>query len=141
MSKFLDDFTAARKVSTPLIAVRTPDPAATIAAIAEITAKDFKDAALLRWDCVRGITAVNRESEPIADNMMKGDQEATGNPVTALHVAEMLPENGILFLLNIHRLYPELPVMQAIWNLRDLYKQRHSTLVILAPEMTIPPEL
>lgn len=138
MNEFLTDFQAARKVSTPLIAVRTPDPAATIAAIAE----QNDTATLVRWDIVRGLTAVDEKSMGKLRSMTGNTPaEEFGNPVTALLAGQQLPADGILFLMNAHKLLTELPTVQAIWNLRDLYKQDQRTLVLLAPDFSMPPEL
>ena len=59
MSDLLSKFKAARRVSTPLVAIRTSDPAATISVIE----KSFNGSAppVLLWDIARGIQWRNEE--------------------------------------------------------------------------------
>ena len=55
MEQFVRTLLAARRVSTPLVAIRTADPALTITRIEEAV----KDAAIVQWDTVRGFVRVN----------------------------------------------------------------------------------
>jgi hypothetical protein len=50
-------FKAARRVSTPLIAIRTPDPGATIAGLA--ASLNGAGGAVLRWNIVTGLQGAN----------------------------------------------------------------------------------
>ena len=56
MEQFVKTLLAARRVSTPLVAIRTADPALTVARIEEAVGKD---AAIVQWDIVRGLVRVN----------------------------------------------------------------------------------
>jgi hypothetical protein len=49
MEQFVKTLLAARRVSTPLVAIRTADPALTVARIEEAVGKD---AAIVQWDIV-----------------------------------------------------------------------------------------
>jgi hypothetical protein len=66
---------------------------------------------------------------------------ATRNPGEVLALAAGLPAGTILFYLNAHRYILDEIVAQAVWNLRDYFKENRRTLVLLAPEMKIPIEL
>lgn len=142
---FLEQFKAARRVSTPLIAVRTPDPAATIQAISQNTNGD----ALLQWDIARGLTGLNEAGQKAAATLNSQDPEAMQNPVLMLKAAEALPggpanniaHGAILFFLNPQFFLKDPVVVQAIWNLRDAFKVNGRALVMLSPEVTFPPEL
>lgn len=155
-------FNKARCASTPLIAIQTPDIQATINAIA--ADKDNSKFPILQWDCVRGLAAVNEPHGRTAYSRMvenKNAAKALCNPVEMLDrlnkpskqpdlrdpqgqrttpVADALPEGGIIFMSNLHRYFiPE--TIQALWNLRDIFKVDSRTLVILCPAITLPPEI
>jgi len=135
---FLKTFKAARRVSTPLITILTPDPAATIATVAATL--NGTAPPLLQWDAVRGLAGLNEAGQSalaaLGDEMM----DAT-DPLSALLAAERLPAKSLLFLHNAHRILDSLAIVQAIWNLRDAFKQNMRTCVLLAPDVRLPPEL
>lgn len=63
-TKLQKDFRAARACGTPLISITTPDPAATIEAIKQASARTDKQGKaeyppIVHWDIVRGLTEVN----------------------------------------------------------------------------------
>ena len=143
----LTHWRAARRVSVPLVAVRTPDPQASMAALGSV----FNGAPppLLLWDICGGMRGINdpgREAMqavlPPADESFGGDTGAlTANPVEALILAGKLPEGAVLYVLNAQRILDSPSVIQAIWNLRDQFKGNRRTLVMLGPDFTLPPEL
>jgi hypothetical protein len=139
MSELLAAFKAARKVSTPLVGIATPDPAATIDALAS----GFEDhpPPLLQWDVVRGLTALNPPAQSVLAGLGSDIAFATQNPVEALAVSARLPEKSIVFVHNAHRYVEQPAVAQAVWNLRDIFKSNKRTLVLLCPGMTLPAEL
>lgn len=139
MSNLLSAFKAARKVGTPLVAIATPDPAATI----ETLQSGFEEnpPALIQWDVVRGLTALNSPAQSALAGLGSDIAAITQNPVEALAVATRLPERAILFLHNAQRFVDQPAVAQAVWNLRDLFKSNKRTLTLLCPGMTLPAEL
>ena len=131
-------FKAARRASTPLMAVSTPDPAATIARLCESSAADTP---LLAWDCVRGVRALN-DAGRIAESALKGTDPFGGvDLVSTLKNAPKLPRKSVLFVQNAHKFLPSPPVMQAVWNLRDAFKSDFRALVLLGPSLQIGAEL
>jgi len=132
----IQQFKAARRVSTPLIAVRTADPAATIATIA----KSFNGTPMLRWNIVTGLAGMNTAGQQAVSNL-NVDPTTTTNPVEALGLCGQLPGKALVFFENIHRVVGEQGVSQAVWNLRDEFKQNMRTLVLLAPDLTLPAEI
>ncbi len=149
-------FREARRVSTPLIGITTADPASTMKSIRE-NSKD--DTPLLRWDVTAGFAALNeagrsalaiimaalqKKRDPVGVFSSNGgaapDPAAITNPAEALELAKSFPPGTILFFLGAHRLINIERVSQAIWNLRDVYKNRR-TLVLLAPVLMLPIEL
>src|SRR5262245_24161921 len=153
----IQQFKAARKVGTPLIAIRTFDPAATINAIRESTPETSP---VVQWDMCRGFSAVDRadtqksssrelSNSGRAVNAICGQQtaESFNNPVEALLAAAKAPEKTVVFVHNAQRFLSNdrtegaIGFVQALWNLRDLFKQDLQTIVLLGPSFALPPEL
>lgn len=137
---FLEQFKAARQVSTPLIYIRTADPAATIAAITN--SYNGVVPPILSHDIVRGLLGVNKDGRDAASAIL-GDLKPSdlAEPVRMLEAAATLKEHCILFFMNMQRFIKEADVIQAVWNLRDAFKSDHRTLVMLGPGIVLPPEL
>lgn len=136
-TKLVKDFRAARRVSTPLVAVQTSDMAATIDTL---TRAANGETAALTWDIVRGLAGYN-DAGAKACAQLGVEPALTGNPVEALGVCAKLAPGSIVFFMNAQRVYGELTVLQAIWNLRDVFKLNRRMLVLLGPIMKLPAEL
>jgi hypothetical protein len=135
MNDLISQFKAARNVSVPICAVNTPDPGATCLALKEALPDNIP---LISWNIVSAFSGLNELGQHVAtDNSV-----AAGDPISALVKAkEKFPAGSILFLFNAHRLLHELTVVQAIWNLRDEFKNKPCMLVLLAPDIKLPIEL
>jgi hypothetical protein len=128
-ASFAQAFHAARRVSTPLIAVRTPDPASAIQLILS-TLKDDETPAL-HWDAVRGLAGANEAGQRHASEIL-GELEPAAVSLEALFAtAEKIAQDSLLFVANAHRFYSDAAVTQGIWNLRDAYKRRGCMLILL----------
>lgn len=159
---FIKQFQTAKSAAAPLIAINTPDPASTIRAIKLIYSTG--NTPIAQWDVINGIGSLNQQSLQICNVMnttMDGSVNpalATGNPVEALmKVAGIAKVTGtagggatdlILFFQNGHLFMDKItpgglaaPVIQAVWNLRDMFKKCRANLVILAPQFIVPDEL
>ena len=137
MSALIPQFRAAKRASTPLIAIHTADPAATMTAIR--TSFNGTPPAMLHWDCVCGIRPVNKAGEEVVGGITS--PATLIGPVDALLSICDVPEGTITFMANMHRVINEPGVSQAVWNLRDPYKRNQRTLVMLCPSMELPVEL
>jgi len=149
---------AARRVSTPLIHIKTPDQAATIKTLSEALVNG-KVPALLTWDCIRGVNWINEpgmsvcwqvllkkgRTTPRADELAGAQRdlaEQTSILPAALEAAQGFPEDTVLFVQNAHLFWEDKHVLQAAWNLRDTFKKDFRTLVLLTGTgATLPPEL
>ena len=137
----IDKLKAARRAAVPIVAITTPDPAATQQQICGELTGD-QDIPKLSWDLVRGYHALNKEGAvALTTDMGAEEQAAEGDPVEALKLALQLPESAILVFLNGQRFIKDAAVMQAVWNLRDEFKRDARTLVLLGPDFELPPEL
>lgn len=148
LQSFVHTFLAARTVSTPLVAVRTPDPASSIRAISDavesIAEKSGAITPLVSWDIMRGLVGLNPHgSRTVKETVAVGESEALSlKPTDALEFAEGFAEDTILFFINGHRFYDDPGVAQGIWNLRDPFKADGKMLVLLTtPGAALPPEL
>ena len=132
-------FRAARRVSVPLVAVTTPDPAATIHLLSDA----LKEAVpRLVWDVVTGVRALNAVAAPARGKITGDKRDPTiGNPQELFKLAADLPPQTVLFVHMAHRWVTSPPVIQALWNLRDEFKKNRRTVVLLGPGMDLPSEL
>lgn len=134
--KLTEQVKAARRVSTPLIAVNTPDPAATIASLCDCLNGNSPK---LEWDVVRSFSPINTEGR---DALGSVDADAARfNPVAAFTEAAKLPAKSVLFIHNAHAWMADAAYKQAIWNLRDEFKQDKRMIVLLGIDLALPPEL
>lgn len=144
---FLSQFTAARRVSTPLIAIRTFDPAASLGQIrAAIGPERWETDPIIKWDCVHGFRAVNPcAHDEIAKLLDGGMIDASADAPNAVRMAENAGQNVTVIFDNIHLYFSggeSSAVIQGFWNLRDCYKPNGNTAVLLLhPGAALPVEL
>lgn len=152
----IDQFIAARKVSTPLCLIRTPDPALTVQTISaaiEDKAKELPNSnifgtipPMILWGCVSGWVPLNKPAKAAIAKTLgvtsADDIKAqTTNATECLERAQKLPKLAILFIQNCQQGFDNPNWIQACWDLRDLYKMDTRQLVLLTPGATLPPEL
>jgi hypothetical protein len=131
-------FKAARRVSAPIVVLRTADQFAAV----ETIRKSFNGSApaMLAWDIVRGMQPLNEAGQE-AFNDLGVDPIMTTNPTETLGLALKLPPKAVLFLYNLHRVIGNETVSQGVWNVREEFKTDGRTLVLLGPDMPLPAEL
>ncbi len=135
-------FKLARRAGVPVIALETPDPAATISACCKAMNSKYEESIVCRWDIIRGLTGVNDLGEQFAKEISPDGAVQTGNPSECLSlIAGQNPKEFVLFFSNAHRFIGNESVAQAVWNLRDPFKYSHSAIVLLAPSIVLPEEL
>jgi len=145
-------FNAARRVSTPIVVVRTPDAASTIRIISANLSGSKEDVArvpVLYWDIMRGMIGASKAGKAALSQLLGKQgvelQMATMKPTDTLEAAEKLPPDSILFMsftqvdMRGQRFWDNESVAQAIWNLRDVFKARGCMLVLLTTSGAIVP--
>ncbi len=144
---FLELFTAAREISTPIIAVRTFDPASTIQSItASLGGELAVLTPIISWDSIHGLKGLN-ESGVSALGQMATDADvelaATVDLPIALGTLESAHEDVIAFVHNPHLVWDtDKKVIQAEWNLRDSYKAAGNMLInLIGIGVELPAEL
>lgn len=142
-----DLFVNARRVSVPIVAIRTSDQFATQAMLVELV----KDVPIIVWDAVNGLRPLMTSTgeQPKAVAALKGIKvppEETVGFVGAMEAIKKLPQASLVFAHNAHRQLIGEPAsiaapVQAVANLRDLFKLNYRMLVMLAPSFLLPAEL
>src|SRR5881409_847305 len=132
---------AARRVGTPLLAVRTADPASAITqACASVNGKQSPPP-LLVWDFVGGLQGRNEAGKSAVVKVL-GENSPMLGAGDVLAIVQRIAADAILFLLNPHRVWEQPDVVQGIWNLRDVFKAGGQMLVLVTPPgATSPVEL
>ena len=129
---------SARRAGTPLLAIRTADPAS---AIAQAAASVGEQSALLIWDLMLGIRGINKAGVQVVTARF-GETTALGPSDVLAATRKLEKEDAILFLSNAHRFWDQPDVVQAIWNVRDPFKEGGQSLVLLStPGAVLPAEL
>lgn len=144
----------ARIVGCPIVTFGTSDPGAASKKIshsvmgekAASSAKAADRVLTVQWDCARGVTAVFEGKWPdqageLASKM--GGEEAVSlfELLLGLH---SFNQKFVLIIHNAHRYIdgPEATmVVQAIWNLRDVFKRKGQLLCLMGPHISVPVEL
>lgn len=137
----IDLFGDTRRVSVPIVAVRSPDQACTV----EIIAREHAKHVICTWDAARGLVGANKNGSTAIKAIKAGEE--TADFVQAMIAVGKLPKGSIVCCYNANRqLYASEPLavasnVQAVSNLRDVLKMDHRTLVLMGPSFIAPPEL
>jgi hypothetical protein len=128
---FSEEFELLLRACYPLIYIPTPEEERLEAAIATC-AKTVGNRAVYIWDFVDGYQD-NPNSEGVGRR----------NPLQALEFIEQLPSQmGAVFILrDFHRFLEDISISRKLRNLARRLKSQPKNLVIISPEIDIPPEL
>jgi hypothetical protein len=138
--EFRSVFKAARRAGTPLVAIRTADPASAMAQVAS-SLNGKSEIPIVGWDILNGLTGRN-EFGKAAVGKLVGENVGPLGPVDALAAAQKIARDTILFFLNPQRVWEQVDVLQGIWNLRDVFKANGQMLVLIStPGASLPAEL
>jgi len=131
-------FKGAYNAGAPIVSITTPDPAALVQAIQTVVPSE---APVITWDVAFGLVGRNDQGRDFVDQLLNdGDGEPT-DLVYALTKILDLAQKGILFVFNAHEQIQDAAVRQAIWNLRDRFKQNGRSCVLVSPHIEIPASL
>jgi len=145
---FAQSFASARRVSAPIVLVRTPDNIATqkLAVETAFTVKSDKLPAsplMLSWDFARGLTAILKEQQPSLDALLTKAALPAAKTVNATETLMALlrtaPVGTITFMHNPHLVWSNPGMVQALANLRDDFKSSLRMIACLVPLGTEPP--
>lgn len=142
-----DQFILARGRGVPLIAISTPDAAATMVALVKASNGEHPAVA---WDLVRGLHEPPGCKYGLAEAMAGENDPTKLNPVALLEViVDKAPDRSVIFMQAADRCWSAgdatmiAATVQGIWNCRDPFKARGRgiTLVMLCSDVTLPVEL
>ena len=155
MATMTEQFIAARRASTPVVAINTPDQKATIDQIRDALKPTVE---VLAWDMLAGLVEL-QPAEPVdygtegppgalARIVEGASQDVLRGPYGAVELLSsgMLPASRsigrvVVILQNAHRWIDDAAVTQAIANVRDECKAEGIMIVLLSPGITLPVEL
>lgn len=131
---------AARRAATPLIAVRTADPASTMVQVtASLNGKS--EVPIVAWDILNGLAGRNEAGQAAVAKLIRENAGQLG-PADVLAAVQNIAKDTILFFLNPQRAWEQVDVLQGIWNLRDIFKITGQMLVLVTtPGAALPAEL
>lgn len=146
---FLQQFKAASRVSTPIVAIRTFDPSSAVSLIENSYKNKAEDIPLVSWDCMRGCSPYNNVGKKgLASMLGTNPLAATIKLNNVLDFAsrgwglDQEARDCMLFLTNPHFFFKDPSVIQGIWNLRNIFKANgHMLVLLIAPGTTLPAEL
>ena len=131
----------ARDKGVPLIGINTSDQQATVTTLRA----EFKDLAVpvVEWDFCLGFQAFESIAQDTLAVLLGGKDARyfAGKPADALNAALMVKKPCVLLFHNAQRYLDTLPVIQAIANLREMFKAIEATLILLGPSLSLPLEL
>jgi len=138
--EFRSVFKSARRAGTPLVAVRTADPASAMAQVAACL-NGKSEAPVAVWDILNGLNGRN-DAGKTAIAKVVGENTGPIGPADALAAVQKIARDAVLFFLNPQRVWEQVDVLQGIWNLRDIFKANGQMLVLIStPGAALPPEL
>ena len=135
MKTFVQMFTDARAVSTPLVAVRSFDPRSSISTIQKTLGDESESTPLVSWDAIHGLAGLTDTGSAAVAAMCTAsgvERDATVDLPLALAALESAEEDVIAFIHNPHMFWNEdKKIIQGELNLRNTYKAHGNMLVNL----------
>lgn len=133
---------AARRASVPLVVVETPDAAACVRTLVQdssLAAVADTETSWVSWDCADGLKPLGNSGVAAVALISSGEQIA--DPATLLLAIRKAPPGSVVIFHNAQRFIGDTLIMQAILNLRDLFKQNFRMLILMGPSVPLPVEL
>lgn len=148
MKALINQLKAARACSTPLLAITTPDQPAVARAIIEALNGDTP---VVTWDRSSGLLAGNKKGVLALSEMCPKTKTppedlpfVSAEAAAAFRLCKELPKHTLVIAYSLNRfLHEEGPgqTIQALLNLRDLFKGDHRTFVGLSAEFQLPGDI
>lgn len=151
-----NQFKTVRNAGVPICGIETADSAATIQGISKLLGDKYKDTPVLMWDMALSIRPLTKTGGKLFSELAPDGPASMSNFIECLtkfyegaeaaykedSAENPSPWRGlILYIHNAHRILEGQGVSQAIWNLRDTFKQLGCMLVLLGPMIKLPVEL
>lgn len=129
-AEVIQQLKAARRVSTPLVALATSDQGATC----EMLVAAMNGAQpIVQWDVAGGLRPRNEKGHEMIVSQIDDPDEMKYQPMPMLEAAKDFPPNTIVVVMNAQRFWNDPIVMQGVWNLRDEFKRDRRMMVMMMP--------
>ena len=133
---------SARRAGTPLLAVRTADPASAMGHVSDCLCCK-SETPVFAWDIMGGLAPRNKVARETAAQLF-GESAAVAGPADALLTLHKSAgtkafADAVVFFQNPQRLWEQVDIVQGIWNLRDVFKVGGQMLVLITPPGSILP--
>lgn len=140
-NEWMDQFRAVRRTSTPLVVLQTPDAAAAVSRLVDVLGQEAEPAPVVQWDVVRGIQPLNDAGAAVLARLVQGGSGGdVASPVEAARLLAQAPRRTAAFFLQPHAYWNTDPALrQAVWNLRDIFKQDRRTWIGVVPVGEVVP--
>lgn len=133
------DLKTIRRAGVPLVSIETSDPALTIASARRSLNGKADLVAVMQWDICNGLTGLNAPGRTTTQEIAPNGAIDTGNPTECLRLlADKAPDGTLVFFHSAHAIVGNADTAQAVWNLRDIFKGKGATLVLLSPALKLP---
>lgn len=129
---------AIRRASVPLVALETADPAQSVRDCKNALNGQLDKIPMIAWDIVQGWYPLNTAGKAA---LKEYDPVAMQLPDSLNLLANTDCRLVIAFLHNAQRWLERDGVAQALWLLRDPWKSKGSTMILLGPSIKLPAEL
>jgi hypothetical protein len=131
-----------RRAGVPLAAIETADPALTIKNCYDGLSGKAETIPLMQWDMVRGLVGMNRPGKEMVSSIAPDGPIQTGNPTECLALlADKEPKDSLIFWHGAQSLLSNPSFVQALWNVRDVFRSIGSHVLMVGPAFTLPAEL
>ena len=139
MQTIYEKLVKAYRVGCSLVAIETSDPGKTKEKIFASFAGLERAVNVVYWDCVTGAVV----PKGMQRGNLKSPEEYEGNPLMLLADCAALPVEFrcVVVLQNMHAFFDNFMVVQALWNLRDIFKMSSKSIIMLTNGAAIPSEL
>lgn len=126
MNKLQEQIKRARGCSIPLVALRSADSVSSVQTILGSLNGKASSVPILQWDVMRGVSGLGELGKQVAAELLNGQsaEMVSARPTDFLGLAANVPEDSIVLMHNLHLFWDDKPTLQAILNLRDVYKSR-----------------
>lgn len=141
MLSFTEQFLAARKVGVPLIGIESSDPGATMKTLVKDCSETPVSAAVVTWNSATGVVGNNVAGEKLASRLNEDPDIAAPIAFLTAIASDVTPGWTIIGMQAATDWFDNPVVRQAIWNLRDNFKRRGCTLVLLSDVIQLPNSL
>jgi len=129
---FIQELDTLVRARYPLVWLVTSEEQRLETLLGDLAARHGK--ALLGWSVTRGLRR-------LGGARTRPPEEEVREPVAALQAVEKLAEPSLVVLEDFHAFLGDAAVVRALRDLAHALKSTYTTVLILSPALTIPPEL